>query len=206
MKPLPKRLMAAVVIGFVTGVLWLVCVRFIMYRPDIVHHHANFVLYINGVQDKFDNFTFYEEVQSCNDDEKNNPRVRVHLHENTSHVIHVHDGGSTWSHLFANLGYTLGNDVLKTDKGVFVDGQDGGKLRFYLNGKETDSIANQPIRSEDALLIDFSTDSEAVLKQRYDETKKDAGEYNKKDDPATCSGSKKLTFGQRLRHAVGFSE
>lgn len=206
MQPTRKRLVLALIIGFFAGVLWLVTVRFLTYKPDITHFHANFAVYVNGERDPFTNFTFYEEVQSCGDDGPENPKTRAHMHDNVSHAVHVHDAGSTWGHFFANLGYTLGNDVLKTSKGVFVNGQDDKKLRFFLNGQETNSIANQPIKSEDRLLVDYGGTNTEQLKGRYDGIEADAGELNTKSDPAACSGSKPLTFGERLKHAFGFSE
>lgn len=200
-----KRILISVVTGFLIGALWLTTARFVLFKNDAVHYHANFALYVNGKRDMFNNFTFYEEVQSCGSDEVNNPRIRVHLHDNNPSVVHVHDAGVTWGHLFANLGYTLGNDVLKTDSGTYFSGS-GGNLRFILNGKLVDGVANSTIRSEDALLIDYGTDSQNVLQSRFDQIPKDADEFNKRNDPSSCSGTKPATFTERLKHAVGLTD
>lgn len=187
-------------LGFLLGVLWLVAMRFVSYKDPNVHYHANFALYINGQRDQFDNFTFYEEVQSCGSDEVNNPATRVHMHDRINHVVHVHDAAATWGHFFANLGYTLGNDSLKTDGGMLTDGS-GGKLRFILNGQESGNITNTTIRSEDALLIDFGNDDDAALQSRYNQITRDAAEYNKRNDPSSCTGTKPVTFMERLKQA-----
>jgi hypothetical protein len=110
-----------------------------------------------------------------------------------------------WGHFFANLGYTLGDSLVKTDQGVFVDGQ-GGKLTFMLNGKEVNGVANTLIKSEDVLLINYGNDDKATLEQRYDSIEKDAGEYNKRNDPSSCSGGKPLSFAEKLKHAIGIGE
>lgn len=199
-----KKLTLAVTIGFLVGALWLVAIRFLTYKNDAVHYHANFALYINGQRDPFDSFTFYEEVQSCGSDEVNNPRTRTHLHDNINSVAHVHDAASTWGHLFANLSYTLGDDVLKTDDGVFVDGEEDNKLQFILNGKEVDGVANRTIRSEDALLINYGRDDQKTLDERYNQITKDANEYNKRNDPSSCTGTKPTSFGKRLKESIGF--
>ncbi|HTE58319.1 MAG TPA: hypothetical protein VK694_06250 [Verrucomicrobiae bacterium] len=200
-----KRIAAALAAGFLLGVVWLVMARFIAYKPVNTHYHANFALYINGQRDEFKNFTFYEEVQSCGSDEKNEPKHRTHMHDNVNHVVHVHEPAVMWGHFFANLGYTLGDTVVKTDKGLYVDGQDGAQLTFTLNGKEVNNIANRLIKSEDVLLINYGKDSPAVLQQRYDGISKDAGEFNKRNDPSSCTGTKPLSFKDRLKKALSLS-
>lgn len=197
-----KKLFVTLLIGFLLGSLWLITVRFINYQDDSVHYHANFAIYINGERETLESFAFYEEVASCGADALNNPKTRVHLHDETSHVVHVHDQAATWGHLFANLGFTLGNDVLKTDEGLFTAG-DGKKLRFILNGKETRSIANHAIGNEDVLLIDYGTSSDQELQDRHSNITRDAADYNERYDPSACAGGQPATFSERLRHAVG---
>lgn len=198
-----KKLSIALIIGFIAGMFWLVAVRFISYKSPNVHYHANFGLFVNGQRDEFKSFTFYEEVQSCGSDELNNPKTRVHMHDQKNHVAHVHDNAVTWGDFFANLGYGLTNKVLQTDAGVYLDGQNGNELSFLLNGEEVSSIANVTIRSEDVLLVNYGKDSDETLNDRYGQITKDADRYNQTNDPSSCSGSKPLTFGERLRHAIG---
>ncbi|MDZ7786319.1 MAG: hypothetical protein U5L95_04335 [Candidatus Saccharibacteria bacterium] len=198
-----KKIIAALLIGFVVGVLWFVGVRFALYEKDGVHYHGNFAVYINGEREQFDSFAYYEEVQSCGADAAFNPRNRTHMHDETNHVVHVHDEAATWGHFFANLGYTLGNDVLRTDGQMLIDGQ-GGELSFVLNGEEVDTIANQTIRDEDALLINYGDDSTETLQERYDGLTKDAAEYNERADPSACTAGEPATWQERLKAATGF--
>ncbi len=200
---IPKKLVLVALISFLAGILWFVMVRFVMYKSNDVHYHANFAVYIDGQREAFDNFTFYEEVASCGADELNNPKARGHMHDSINHVVHVHDNAVTWGHFFANLGYTLGNDILKTDKGRFVSGEDAKELKFILNDTEVSSIANQTIRSEDVLLIDYGISTGEELKQRYDTITRDAAEYNRRADPSACTGSQAPTFADRFEHALG---
>jgi hypothetical protein len=181
-----------------------VAIRFVNYKSDIVHYHANFALYINGERDPFKGFTFYEEVQSCVGDEANNPKSRVHLHNNEPYVVHVHDKAATWGHLFANLGYSLGNNLVKTDKGVYAENSKDNQLTFLLNGQVVDGVANRLIESEDTLLINFGKADSAVLQKRFDDIPRDAEDYNHKPDPAACSGDRPATFTDRLKQAAGF--
>lgn len=197
-----RRLLIAAIIGFMLGTLWLVAIRYITWKSTTVHYHANFGLFINDQKDEFDSFTFYEEVQNCGSDEVNNPKTRAHMHDRNNHIVHVHDNGVTWGAFFANLDYVLGDNVLKTDKGTFIDGV-GNQLTFILNGELVETIANRAIASEDKLLINYGHDDLPVLTSRYDSVSSDAHEYNQKNDPSTCAGSKPVSFGGRLRRAIG---
>lgn len=200
-----KRLLLMMAISFVLGALWLLTVRFAAYNDGGTHYHANFALYINGQREQFDNFSFYEEVQSCNGDQINNPKTRVHMHDMINHVVHVHDPAATWGHLFANLGFVLGNDLIETDHGLFKAGS-GAKLTFVLNGKETGSIANETIRSEDVLLINYGNEDTATINSRYEGITKDAAQYNQSNDPSACTGGQPLGFRERLEAAARFWE
>src|SRR5687767_1251717 len=114
-----KRQLVRVLACFLVGMLWLLAIRFVLIAKIETHYHANFAVYVNGQREEFDNFSFYEEVQACGGDEINNPRTRVHMHDKVNHVVHVHDNAATWGHFFANLGYGLGSNYLKTGDGIF---------------------------------------------------------------------------------------
>lgn len=199
-----NRMLAYFGIGLLLGVLLLGTFRFFNVKSDSVHYHANFALYVNGVRDEFKLPTYYEEVQSCGGDETN-PRTRIHLHDMDPSAVHVHDAGATWSALFANLGYTLGDTVLKTSTGTYIDGQDGKKLTFLLNGEPVMDAVNRTVRSEDVLLINYGDEDAATQKQRFDAIVRNAAEKNKQNDPSSCTGSKELTWQDRLRAAVGLN-
>lgn len=200
-----KKILLAVIFGFLIGTAWLVAIRFFTYKSDTVHYHANFALYINGQQDEFDNFTFYEEVQGCEADAMNNPKARTHLHGEVASVIHVEDTAVTWGHFFANLGYGLTDNSIRNDEGVFVAGDSGSSLSFWLNGKEVSSVANRVIDSEDVLLVNYGPADEDTIHERFDAIPTDAGEYNGKSDPSSCAGTKPTTLLERLRSATNMS-
>jgi len=194
------------VLFLIIGVLMAFVLRFSLVDAHTVHHHANFALYVNGTRDTFSNFTFFEEVSSCSGTQHSNPKARVHMHKPSNDIIHVHDAGSTWGAFFANLGYSLGNKVLVTDNGVFIDGENSKSLRFILNGKEVQSIANEPINSEDRLLIDYGAESIGVLGGRFETIANNAGEYNLKPDPSSCSGGTKETIRDRFVRTLGIEQ
>lgn len=197
------NLLFVLVGGLLAGALLLVAIRFVTLKPpEAVHYHANFALYVNGERDEFKGPGYYEEVSACSAEHQDNPKSRTHMHDNVNHIVHVHDNAVTWGQFFANFGYTLGDKVLKTNDGVFVDSK-GGKLNFILNGKETDFIANRVIGDEDVLLISFGQNKPTQLKALYGTVETDAGEYNAAQDPAACAGDEEFTFSDRLKQAIG---
>lgn len=199
-----NRNILKLIIIFILGAVWLVALRFVTYKDTNVHYHANFAVFVNGERLLFDNFTFYEEVQSCGGDNVNNPKIRVHMHDQINHIVHVHDEASTWGHFFANLGMTAGDTVFKTADDVYIDGQNNTEIKYVLNGENVQTVANRTIQSEDTLLISIGDLDETALNDQYSNIEKDAGEYNDKADPSACTGSKDISFTERLKIAIGF--
>ncbi len=191
------------VVGILVSFAVTTAVRFALIKDTTVHYHANFSLYVNGQEDPFKSFAYYEEVASCDSHQLDNPKVRTHMHDNNSHLIHVHAHAVTWGAFFDNLDYALGDTLIQTAKGVYVDGADGNKLTFTLNGEPVTNIANKVIQSEDVLLINYGKDTDATLKQRYNAIPRDAHKANVTKDPAACSGGHELTFWKKLKQAVG---
>ncbi len=181
------------------GMLIVTGWRFVAFKSDEVHYHANFALYLNGKRDEFKSFAFYEEVQACVDSNSDSPKTRVHMHDRNNGLIHAHETGMTWGYFFANLGYTLGDAVVATGSGSYVDGQDNAKLSFVLNGTPVTSIAGKIIKTEDRLLINYGNDDKKTLEQRYNTVPTDARKANTEHDPSTCSGGHELNFWDRLK-------
>ncbi len=192
----------------VVGVLGLLfTIRVITAKTDAVHYHANFGLYVNGVRDEFNGPGFYEEVQACSTDHQDDPKSRVHMHGEENNIVHVHDHAVTWGAFFANLGYTLGDSVLVTTKDTFVDGADGNKLNFLLNGQLVDTVADRVVGNEDVLLIDYGKADQATLQKDYNSIPHTAHQENQEKDPASCGGaSAHLTLTQKIKHALTFWE
>lgn len=180
----------------------LFLVRYFMVKDDSVHYHANFALYVNGQQEKFESPLFYEEIAACSAYGHADPKHRVHMHDKNSGLVHVHADGVTWGHFFANLGFVLSKNLIETDNGIFVD-DESRELTFYLNGKEVDSVANTAIQSEDVLLIDYGNSSDDAIKSEYSNISRDAPEANTAKDPASCSGNE-LTVKDRTIRALKF--
>lgn len=200
-----KKIWLAVCGALVLGFVIFAGLRVVFIKQKDVHYHANFGLFINGERDKFDNFSYYEEVSACSQSEVDNPKHNVHMHDREYQLIHVHAHAATWGAFFANLGYTLGNKVVATGDGVYADGQDGKKLRFLLNGKPVDTVADRVIQDQDALLVSYGDENDAALQGQYKQIEHSAAKEDAEQDPASCSGTGKLTLKDRVKKAFDFT-
>lgn len=201
LRSVPKRVWLVVGASFLLGAVWITAIRFVLVEKIETHYHANFGIFVNGERQHFTSFAYFEEVTSCMGDYSDNPKSRVHLHDQIDHVTHVHDKGATWGHLFANIGLVLGNDVIELENGLYKEPETS--IRFLLNGQEVDTVANRVIESEDKLLISVGTTDDQAFQKQYNEIESDAEEYNRRNDPSACTGGKPLTFWERLKLAVG---
>ncbi len=207
-KILSSPIKIALLIGgaFLLGAIITTGVRFVIYKPDKVHYHANFQLWVNGVRDEFKGPAFYEEVAACHAPNTDDPHDRTHMHGNVNDVVHVHAHGVTWSQFFTNLNYTIGDNILVTGRGTYIDGANGNKLSFILNNQAVDSIANKVIGDEDVLLINYGPEPNKInktLNDRYNNIARTAHQYDVGRDPATCAGADELTFWKRLKISLG---
>ncbi|HLG91252.1 MAG TPA: hypothetical protein VI336_03805 [Candidatus Saccharimonadales bacterium] len=200
-KKMPKFWLA-VIAGLLLGALVILAIRFFTYDAGYVHYHANFAVYINGQQEKFEGSTYYEEETSCKAESHMTPEDRVHMHDDVYDVVHVHDHAATWGQFFENLGWGLGKDYIKS-RDILYQNNNGSNLSIILNGQNLtgiSSVTNQVIGNEDKLLLSFGEVSNDELQKEYKAIPNTAREHNQEDDPASCSGPSKTTTSDRLRN------
>lgn len=90
----------------------------------------------------------------------------------------------------ATSGVGLGEGCLILDSGIRIFDGEAGRFTYILNGRALTSVHNQLIASEDRLLISYGLESMNELGEgRFGRVATTAGEYNMREDPATCSGS-----------------
>jgi hypothetical protein len=209
--------MRSLLLGLALGVLLLGLARLAAAPLNpTTHHHANWAIVVNGTRIDLSGDRFMEEISACNaGDEGIQPSQRIHMHENLQDVVHVHHQGATWGHLMTNLGLGLGDDFLFLDRGLvegidgvapdgrLTSGTDGGRLVFVVNGFVVPSLTNRVVASEDRALIAWTDgDVETVRTEWFESVANDAGEFNERMDPASCSGGHgDLPFLTRLRLA-----
>lgn len=191
------------VTGVVLGALLLGGARFAFVQPPQgVHHHANFAVFVDGERLDLSGARYMEDVAACAADPNAvRPQDRAHLHNDEGGVVHVHHGGATWGHLFANLGFGFGDGHLILDDGRrFFDGEEGRTFELVVNGREVLELANRPIRSLDRVLVSIGPETlEEVMAQQFPRVPNDAAHFNEVSDPAGCAGAQaERSLAERL--------
>lgn len=193
-------------LGIAAGLLVLLGVRFVAYKSDGVHYHANFALYINGQREVFKGPQYYEEDSMCTQATEMTPIERAHMHDNVNDVVHVEGEAVTWGEFFANLGWYVGPDFIQGPDGVMHIETDNAKLHILLNGSDyTDlgSIARKVIKDQDKLLVSFGDITNATLTHEYAAVPSTARHYDVTPDPKSCSGhGSTTTLHDRLTHLL----
>ena len=188
---MPKR-SRVLWVGIALGAFGLGAARFLWIpSPEATHFHVNWAIYVDGERLDLSDHRYMEEVSSCYSvDGDVTPQSRVHMHEGDHEVVHVHHLGVTWGHLAGNLGIGLGEGYLILSDGTRIFDGEGGRFTYILNGRALTSAHNELLASEDRLLISYGSESlDELADERFAQVANTAGEYNTREDPATCSGS-----------------
>lgn len=121
-------------IGIVAGVL--------LYKhfakPQTVHFHAGFQVYIDGKLQNYSNQK-YMSLLPCGkvySDPSLEQLEKAHLHNQVGDVVHVHRNGATWQDLFTNMGISFANPLIG-----------------YINGKLVSDPLHQPIHPYDRAIF-----------------------------------------------------
>jgi hypothetical protein len=193
--------------GFIAGIVWFGALRFFLVHPAETHYHANFAVYINGQREEFKSFTYYEEIAACTTAFADNPKGRVHMHDNVNDVIHVHDKRVTYTDFFENLNWSIGTDFIHTDATLYSN-NDQAKMKFVLNGEQVSRIDNRVIGDKDRLLVSYGP-ADTDLDAQYKTVADSAEEVDQKQDPASCSGLNgpgEESVSARLKRAIGVAQ
>lgn len=179
-------------VGLALGVVGLGAARFLgVPPPQATHFHANWAIYIDGERLDLTDRRYMEEISSCYTvDGEMTPQSRVHMHEGDHDVVHIHHLGVTWGHLAGNLGLGLGEGYLILDDGTRIFDGEHGRFTYILNGRALTSAHQELVASEDRLLISYGSESlDELTEGRFGQVATTAGDYDTRQDPATCSGS-----------------
>ena len=203
-KRLVKSRWFTLVAGLLLGALIVLGIRFFTYKPVQVHYHANFAVYINGKREEFKGPQYYQEVAVCSSvNGITTPQQRTHMHDDENSVIHVHDHAVTWGQFFENLGWYVGPDFIQKDDGTRYVADDNNKLNIVIDGQDyTDlqAITNNVIKDRDRLLLSFGDIDQRTIAKEYKSVPATAKHFDEAKDPASCSGSEKVTVKDRLHH------
>ncbi len=192
--------------GLVLGVLLILGIRFVTYKPaDHVHYHANFAVYLNGEHEQFSDPSYYEDVSACQASGNSiTPADRAHMHDKINNLVHVHDHGVTWGQFFENLGWFIGDDFIKTRTQMYMSPADHNQLHILLNNQDITGltpITNTVIRDQDVLLVSFGDIDASTLQQENMHIARTAHQADIGTDPKSCAaGGDTITWQDRFKH------
>ncbi len=136
--------------------------------PKTVHYHANFLVYINGLQENFSGDKYMSSEAQCTVEAKGITNLtaeeKVHLHDNIGTVVHVHAPGVTWGLFFQNIGVSFNSTCIGIDGNSYCN-NGNESLRMYVNGNQVDTFANTLIVRQDRVLITYGPISADVSGQ-----------------------------------------
>lgn len=194
-----------IITAFVLGIIAFGAFRFLTLEVgQATHVHANFALFDEGQRVDLSGDEYMEDVQGCKPDYMGlQPEERVHMHNNNQNVVHLHDQGVTWGHFFANLGFTLGDQLIVTDDGIRYENTDTSRITYILNGKPIQSIANRLMGNTDQLLISYGSESVSeIIKNQFPVVEDSAKEHNEHPDPGSCSGEIEIGIWEKIKKAL----
>lgn len=206
MKNILKKYKSVVVfcillVGIILWFFWGYVYSGLQFIPP--HFHANFAVYIDGTRVDFSADRFMEDVAGCSLTWEMYPEDRVHLHENNPDTIHIHDIWVSWGHFFSNIWIVFDSQFLSAGDGqVFEETQDK-EITYILNGEKVRNPFNDPIRSEDRLLVSYGAESRAEIDKQYESISTNAGDFNGKYDPGSCGGTNQNGFIVLIQELFG---
>ena len=134
---------------------------------DSQHIHADWKVYINGIALDFSDKAHMERMRS-------NKPVSSFIHvdsgapppEKTGDILHMHATGVPLWIFFESIGMDFNRDcIILENKEKFCN--DGNKkLKFSVNGKESNEFENYVFKKLDKILISYGNDSEEEIKNQ----------------------------------------
>ncbi|MBI4452394.1 hypothetical protein HY637_03120 [Candidatus Woesearchaeota archaeon] len=129
------------------------------------HNHADVKVYVNGKAIDFSQSRYQLAARF------------IHFEEGIGDLIHIHAIGLTIGHLFKSLGMDFDNDCIFFEKAGYC-GDGNKKLRFYVNGKESNEFDNYVIKDLDKILVSYGTESEAEIQKQLNSITNLAAKYS----------------------------
>ncbi len=195
-----KKIFAASV-----GILFLF-VGFVVFKiskvPTIpVHYHANFAVFIDGVQKDFTKPSLMH-IKPCTNDESESsePEENVHLHDQVGNVVHLHAAGISWRTFFHSIKFDLNSFTNEKELSVYSKGE-----------KVSPGYLDQEIQKQDQVLIHIASESAAAkivddsnLIKESEAVGTSAAEYDAgKGGAEKCGAVGSRTLWQRFKLAFG---
>ena len=117
------------------------------------HEHAAFAIKINGKQIDFSQSKY--QVQS---------RL-IHVEGGDGTTLHRHATGVPFAEFIKSVNMNIENGCFTLDDGKQYCNNEDNKLRFFINGNETESINNYVINPNDRILVIYGNENADQINQ-----------------------------------------
>jgi hypothetical protein len=120
------------------------------------HEHAAFAIKINGKQIDFSQPKY--QLQS---------RL-IHVEGGDGTTLHRHATGVPFQEFLKSVNMNIMNGCFASDDGKQYCNNAENKLRFFINGNETDSVNNYVINPNDRILVIYGNENADQINQELD--------------------------------------
>jgi hypothetical protein len=163
-----KKRLILIVIPIVAAVVAIAVVSGLMYSTQqqsrnnnygpvgSAHEHAAFAIKINGKQIDFSQPKY--QLQS---------RL-IHVEGGDGTTLHRHATGVPFDEFLKSVNMNIKNGCFISDDGKQYCNNKEDKLRFFLNGNETDSINSYVINPNDRILVIYGNENADQINQELD--------------------------------------
>lgn len=161
-----KKKYMMIIIPIVAAIIAIAVISAVMYSTQqaannnnygpvgSAHEHAAFAIKINGKQIDFSQSKY--QVQS---------RL-IHVEGGDGTTLHRHATGVPFAEFLKSVNMNIENGCFTLDDGKqYCNNEDNNKLRFFINGNETESINNYVINPKDRILVIYGNENADQINQ-----------------------------------------
>jgi len=168
---------SAVIILVILGILIYFMPSFLPKKsqPPPFHEHANFALFLEGVQ-----YNFNQSKYMTNESNEIGKRQFVHLHDMNGGVIHLHASNITLGMFFDSIGVKFNSTCFVLDDGTSYCNSGDNTLKMFVNGVQSYEYDNLQLHDLDKVLISYGNDSSQNIQNQISSIPSDACIYSEK--------------------------
>ena len=118
------------------------------------HEHIDFKIYINGNAINFAQPKYQLAAQY------------IHAENGIGTLLHKHATGVTFKDFLKTVNMGMDENCFDMDDGKQYCNEGGKTLKFYLNGKTSDSFGKNELRDLEKILVSYGNETEEQLKEQ----------------------------------------
>ena len=135
------------------------------------HIHADWKIYIDGKEFDWLPYADRHERQMAGDQSVKDTSAFIHIHpaqspEKAGDVLHMHATGVPLWIFFKSIGIDFSKDCITLENKDKFCNDSNKKLKFFVNGKESNEFENYVFNDLDKILISYGDESEEEVKNQ----------------------------------------